>query len=48
MSLKLVKKLLLLSSAALLPLSVCAQFPGGGFPGGGGGLGGFGGFYWQV
>lgn len=44
MSLKLVKKLLLLSSAALLPLSVCAQFPGGGFPGGGGGFGGFGGF----
>ena len=44
MSLKLVKKFFLLSFVVSLPLTVFAQFPGGGFPGGGGGFRGFGGF----
>ena len=49
MSLKSVRKVLLIGAVVILPLTVCSQFPGGGFPGGGGGFqgggfpGGFGG-----
>ena len=49
MSFKSVRKILLIGAVVVLPLTVCSQFPGGGFPGGGGGFqgggfpGGFGG-----
>ena len=43
MSLKSVRKILLIGAVVVLPLTVCSQFPGGGFPGGVGGFqgGGF-------
>ena len=56
MSLKSVRKVLIIGAVVVLPLTVCSQFPGGGFPGGVGGFqgggfpgggfpgGGFGGF----
>ena len=39
MSFKSVRKFLIIGAVVLLPLTVCSQFPGGEFPGGGGAFG---------